>query len=136
MKHKSQFICRRCLNSDLSDNSSRFDCILVSTSLSPATIRPSRPILYFPCSLPRTSHVSKEPDSFNWRIVFRKQDLGTLCSCSWSGTDSKPSGFLLTHKENEQRWEETRNEKSSGLCCTYASPGQSSDLPSDSSWKT
>ena len=65
---------------DLSDISSRFDCILVSTSLSPATIRSSRPILYFPCSLPRTSHVSKEPDSFNWRMVFRKQDLGASCA--------------------------------------------------------
>ena len=37
MKNKSKFICRRLLNLDLSDISSRCDCILVSTSLSPAT---------------------------------------------------------------------------------------------------
>lgn len=82
MKNKSKFICRRLLNLDLSDISSRCDCILVSTSLSPATIRSSRLILYFPCSLPRTSHFSKEPDSFKWRMVFRKQDLGASCAYS------------------------------------------------------
>ena len=100
MKHKSQFICRRLLNLDLSDISSRFDCILVSTSLSPATIRSSRPILYFPCSLPRTSHVSKEPDSFNWRMVFRKQDMGTSCAhCQWAISDSRQTLSMDSDKK-------------------------------------
>ena len=65
----------------------------LSTSLFPATTRPSQLILYFPCSIPRINHFSKEPDSFYWRIVFRKTDLG-----AWCAPASRPRGFLLTHK--------------------------------------
>ena len=45
----------------------------------------SRPILCFCCSAMTWAVIPRSPGFFSWRLVFRNQDLGSMCTyCCWS----------------------------------------------------
>ena len=44
----------------------------------------SRPILCFCCPAMAWAIILRRPGSFSWRLVFRNQDLGSMCTyCCW-----------------------------------------------------